>query len=90
MPNTITEKLYKPYTKHMTRAKVYTYRKGYEAIDQALIQDYYTKSIRQIADELNEYDQRVIYRIQVLLEQNILPMRKNDFKKLARKVLANA
>ena len=87
MPNTISEKLYKPYTKHMSRAKMYTYRKGYEVIDQALVQDYYVKSIRQIADELNEYDQRVIYRIQVLLEQNILPMRKKEFIKLARKVM---
>ena len=87
MPNTISEKLYKPYTKHMSRAKMYTYRKGYEAIDQALVQDYYVKSIREIATELNEYDQRVIYRIQVLLDQNILPMRKNEFKKLVRKVM---
>ena len=87
MPNTINENLYKPYTKHMKKADKFTYRKGYEVIDQALVQDYYVKSIRQIADELNEYDQRVIYRIQVLLEQNILPMRKNDFKKLARNVM---
>ena len=68
MPNTINEKIYAPYTKHMTRAKTYTYRTGYEVIDQALVKDYYRKSIRQIADELNEYDQRVIYRIQVLLK----------------------
>lgn len=87
MPNTINENLYKPYTKHMKKADKFTYRKGYEVIDQALVQDYYVKSIREIATELNEYDQRVIYRIQVLLEQNILPMRKNEFKKLVRKVM---
>jgi hypothetical protein len=83
MPNTINEKIYAPYTKHMTRAKMYTYRTGYEVIDQALVKDYYRKSIRQIADDLNEYDQRVIYRIQVLLKIGVLPVSKNKAKQIA-------
>jgi hypothetical protein len=83
MPNTINANLYKPYTKHMTRAQRYTYRTGYEVIDQALVKDYYRKSIRQIADELNEYDQRVIYRIQVLLKIGVLPVSKNKAKQIA-------
>ena len=83
MPNTLNENIYAPYTKHMTRAKKYTYRTGYEVIDQALVKDYYRKSIRQIADELNEYDQRVIYRIQVLLKIGVLPVSKNKAKQIA-------
>ena len=83
MTKAINEKIYAPYTKHMSRARVYTYRKGYELIDQTLVNDYYRKSIREIATELNEYDQRVIYRIQVLLKMGILPIRKNEAKKIA-------
>jgi len=83
MPNTINEKIYAPYTKHMTRAKMYTYRKGYELIDQKLVSDYYRKSVPEIAAELNEYDQRIHYRIQVLLKMGVLPIRKNEAKKIA-------
>ena len=87
MPNTINEKIYAPYTGHMKKVGKFTYRTGYEVIDQALLQDYYVKTVREIADELNEYDQRIEYRIQFLLKKNILPMRKNAFLKLARKVM---
>ena len=83
MPNTLNENIYAPYTKHMKRADIFTYRTGYEVIDQALIKDYYRKSIKQIANDLNEYDQRVVYRIQVLLKMGVLPIRKNEAKKIA-------
>ena len=83
MPNTINEKIYAPYTKHMKRAGIFTYRTGYEVIDQALVKDYYRKSIKQIANDLNEYDQRVVYRIQVLLKMGVLPISKNEAKKIA-------
>jgi len=90
MPKTINTKIYAAYTKHMTRAKPYTYRKGYEVIDQVLISDYYLKTREQIAEELNELDHRVQWRIQTLLKLGVLPMTKREFKKLARKALANA
>ena len=90
MPKTLNENIYAPYTGHMKRAQNFTYRKGYEVIDQALIKDYYAKSREEIAAELNEYDHRVQWRIQTLLKLGVLPMTKRDFKKLARKVLANA
>jgi len=83
MPNTLNENIYAPYTKHMKKADKFTYRTGYEVIDQALVKDYYRKSIKQIASELNEYDQRVVYRIQVLLKMGVLPIRKNEAKKIA-------
>lgn len=83
MPNTLNENIYAPYTKHMKRADIFTYRTGYEVIDQALVKDYYRKSIKQIANDLNEYDQRVVYRIQVLLKMGVLPIRKNEAKKIA-------
>ena len=83
MPNKLNENIYAPYTKHMKKADKFTYRTGYEVIDQALVKDYYRKSIKQIASELNEYDQRVVYRIQVLLKMGVLPIRKNEAKKIA-------
>ena len=90
MTKAIDTKIYVAYTKHMTRAKPYTYRKGYELIDQALVKDYYIKTREQIATDLNEYDHRVQWRIQTLLKLGVLPMTKRDFKKLVRKVLVNA
>jgi len=90
MTKAIDTKIYVAYTKHMTRAKPYTYRKGYELIDQALVKYYYFKTREQIATDLNEYDHRVQWRIQTLLKLGVLPMTKRDFKKLARKVLVNA
>jgi len=83
MPNTINEKIYAPYTKHMKRAKPFTYRTGYEVIDQALVKDYYRKTTRQIASDLNELETRVMYRINVLVDLNVLPVRKNEAKRIA-------
>lgn len=87
MTKTIDAKIYASYTKHMKKAERFSYRTGYEVIDQTLVNEYYTKTRKQIAQDLNELDHRVQYRIQILLEIGVLPMTKRDFKKLARKVL---
>lgn len=87
MTKTIDAKIYAAYTKHMKKAERFSYRIGYEVIDQTLVNEYYTKTRKQIAQDLNELDHRVQYRIQILLEIGVLPMTKRDFKKLARKVL---
>jgi len=83
MANQLTPTIYKAYTKHMKRVKPFTYRTGYEVIDQALVKDYYRKTTRQIASDLNELETRVIYRINVLVDLNILPVRKNEAKRIA-------
>ena len=88
MTKTLDAKIYAAYTKHMTKAERFTYRTGYEVIDQALIKDYYLKNRNEIAVELNEYNYRVQYRIQVLRKLGVLPMTKRDFMKLARKALS--
>ncbi len=83
MANQLTPAIYKAYTKHMKKAKPFTYRTGYEVIDQALVKDYYRKTTRQIASDLNELETRVMYRINVLVDLNVLPVRKNEAKRIA-------
>lgn len=60
---------YENYTKHFNKAKVYTY--NYKIIDDAIVEAYndgYT--IKMIANALREPQNRIVYRIQVLLKEN--------------------
>ena len=48
----------------MKKCGAYTYNDAF--LDDYIAEHWYTKTIQQIADETNEYNQRVEYRSQVL------------------------
>jgi len=56
--------LYAEHTFHMKRARKFTY--NYCAIDEVIVELWSEMSMREIAEALNEYQERVEYRVQVL------------------------
>jgi len=56
--------LYAEHTFHMKRAHEYTY--NYAPLDDYILANWSSKTHRQIADDMNEYYNRVVYRVQVL------------------------
>ena len=56
--------LYAEHTFHMKKCVAYTY--NYAFLDDYIAEHWYTKTIQQIADETNEYYQRVAYRSHIL------------------------
>ena len=56
--------LYVQHTFHMKRACKYTY--NYSVLDDYILENWASKTIREISDETNEYSERVVYRTQVL------------------------
>ena len=62
--------LYAEHTFHMKRCVPYTY--NYAAMDDYIVQNWATKSMKQMAQELNEYQERVEYRVQVLKTLNFI------------------
>ena len=70
---------YTQHTAHFNKAKMYTY--NYSFIDDAIIEAYnkgYTR--QQIADALREPRNRIDYRVQVLLEENLIEYKRNTKK----------
>lgn len=67
---TIAPELYSRHTKHMSRAKKLSY--NYANIDDYIVEHFGKKSIRQMAEDLNEYFDRVVYRYQVLQDKGII------------------
>lgn len=68
MPN-----LYESYTGHMTKAMIHSY--NYASIDDALRINYengFPKTLKQIAEDNNEYYNRVVYRYQVLRKAKVI------------------
>lgn len=74
--------LYAKHTKHFSKAERLAY--NYSVIDDYIKENYHNKTLKQIARDLNEYDQRVVYRVQVL-RQNKLLVGKYEKKKLEHK-----
>jgi len=60
--------LYAEHTFHMKKAIKYTY--NYVSLDDYILQNWSTKTMKQIAEDRNEYLQRVDYRVQVLKARN--------------------
>lgn len=56
--------LYVQHTFHMKRAHRYTY--NYAVVDDYILANWLTSTIKAMATELNEYPYRIEYRIQVL------------------------
>lgn len=75
--------LYTRHVKHMEKASVFTY--NYANMDDYIKEHYYTKTREQIAHDLNEYVERIAYRIQVLKENKLL-MHKLEKKRLEAKL----
>ena len=67
---TLKPSLYVKYTGHLPRAMPFTY--NYSVIDDYIKEHYYSKTRRQIADDLNEPVDRVTYRIQALKAEDVI------------------
>ena len=59
----------------MQKARKYTY--NYSSLDDYIVENWDTKSIQQIADETNEYFNRVVYRVQILQSLKLLKNKRN-------------
>ena len=67
--------LYVQHTYRMQKARKYTY--NYSSLDDYIVENWDTKSIQQIADETNEYFNRVVYRVQILQSLKLLKNKRN-------------
>ena len=77
---------YTQYTAHFNKAKKYTY--NYKIIDDAISEAYnqgYTA--KQIANSLREPVGRIQYRVQLLLQENIIQPKYNTRKAYLRSVV---
>ena len=78
---TIDPDLYAQHTFHMKRAVRYTY--NYVSLDDYILQNWTAKTMKQIAEDRNEYLQRVEYRVRVLKERNHIKGKATGKKRLA-------
>jgi len=62
--------LYVNHTFHMKKAVNYTY--NYSSLDDYIVQNWATKTVPQIASDMNEYPHRVSYRKDVLIEAGLI------------------
>ena len=62
--------LYARHVKHFTKAKAFTY--NYYPQDEVILENYSTMTIKEIAHMLNEYVERIKYRVFVLRSVGIL------------------
>ena len=70
---TSNPQLYANHTFHMSRATPFTY--NYAVVDDYILANYMTKSQRQMAKDLNEYPNRIAYRVQVLKANGIISVK---------------
>lgn len=66
--------LYARHVKHFTKAKAFTY--NYYPQDEVILENYSTMTIKEIAHMLNEYVERIKYRVFVLRSVGILPSKR--------------
>jgi hypothetical protein len=72
---TTNPELYVKHTYHMKRAIKYTY--NYSVVDDYLVQNWRKSTAKRMAGDLNEYQQRIEYRIQVLKSVGLLGRKNN-------------
>tara|TARA_R110001632_G_scaffold8392_1_gene33241 strand:- start:78 stop:338 length:261 start_codon:yes stop_codon:yes gene_type:complete len=65
----------------MKKAIKYTY--NYVSLDDYILQNWTAKTMKQIAEDRNEYLQRVEYRVRVLKERNHIKGKATGKKRLA-------
>ena len=70
--------LYAEHTFHMQKAVNYTY--NYVAIDEVLLDNYATMTIKEIAKAMNEYKHRIVYRVRVLQSLGLIKAKRNTGK----------
>jgi len=76
--------LYVQHTYHMKRAVRYTY--NYSVVDDYIVQNWRKSTAKRIASDLNEYQERIEYRIQVLKTVGLLGRKNNiDRGKLVKR-----
>jgi len=84
----IKPELYVKHTFHMKKAEMLTY--NYATLDDYIVENYDTKGIKQIADDMNEYVERVKYRVQMMHTLKLIKRKRNTERGLLvrqRKVL---
>ena len=62
--------LYVQHTFHMKKARKYTY--NYSVMDDYILQNWSTSTMKAMAKELNEYQLRVEYRVELLKEAGLI------------------
>ena len=67
--------LYVQHTFHMKRAHKYTY--NYSVIDDYIVDNWKTSSLRVMSAELNELQGRIEYRVQVLKAHDLIEGKNN-------------
>lgn len=67
--------LYVQHTFHMKRARKYTY--NYSVIDDYIVANWKTSSFRVMSEELNELQNRIEYRVQVLKAHGLIEGKNN-------------
>jgi hypothetical protein len=67
--------LYVQHTFHMKRARKYTY--NYSVIDDYIVANWKTSSFRVMSEELNELQNRIEYRVQVLKTHGLIEGKNN-------------
>jgi hypothetical protein len=72
---TTNPELYVEHTYHMKRATKYTY--NYSVVDDYIVQNWRKSTAKRMADDLNEYQRRVEYRIRVLKVVGLLGSKNN-------------
>ena len=75
---TLHPELYADHTYHMQRAVNYTY--NYVVIDTVLLENYAVMTVNAIAQAMNEYKQRITYRVQVLQARGLIKAKRNTGK----------
>ncbi len=66
--------LYVQHTFHMQKARKYTY--NYSVMDDYILQNWSTSTIKAMANELNEYQLRVAYRVELLKEAGLIEQKR--------------
>ena len=66
--------LYVQHTFHMKKARHYTY--NYSVVDDYILENWRTSTIKAMANELNEYQLRVAYRVEILKEAGLIEQKR--------------
>lgn len=67
--------LYSEHTFHMKRATAYTY--NYCVIDEVILELWDEMTVAQIAEALNEYPNRITYRVRILKTKGLIKNKYN-------------
>jgi len=72
--------LYAEHTFHMNKARKFTY--NYVVIDEVIMECWNDMTIRELAEAMNEYEHRIVYRTQVLKKLGLIKSKHTGKTKL--------